>query len=85
MIQSEAKPIAPQSHNARYAKLCRQVGDVNFDIRNLVRRSVANFRLLRTRTYLFAHGMREKQVIGKGLIQFLSVAGNQPHVLALYV
>ena len=30
MIQSEAKPIAPQSHNARYAKLRRQVGKVKF-------------------------------------------------------
>ena len=30
MIQSEVKPIVPQSHNARYAKLRRQVGKVKF-------------------------------------------------------
>ncbi len=55
-------------HNARYAKLCRQVWDVDFDIRNLVWRGMANLSLLRTRTDLFAHGMSEKQVIGKGLV-----------------
>ena len=32
MIQSEAKPIALQSHNARYAKLRRQVGEVQFNV-----------------------------------------------------
>ena len=31
MIQSEAKPIAPQSHNARYAKLRRQVDVGNWN------------------------------------------------------
>ena len=73
------------AHNARYAKLRRQVGDENFDVRNLVRRGMANLRLLRTRTDLFAHGMSEKQVIGKGLVQFIGVTSNQPHILALYV
>ena len=48
MIQSEAKPIALQSHNARYAKLCRQ-GDVrnwngfqrDFQLKILKARSLA--------------------------------------------
>ena len=72
-------------HNARYAKLRWHVWDMNLYICNLVWRGMANLRLLRTSTDLFAHGMCEKQVIGKGLIQFFGVASNQPNVLALYV
>ena len=71
--------------NARYAKLCRQVGKENFHVRNLIGRGVPNLRLLRPRADLFSYGAREKQVIGKGLIKFLGIASNQPHILALYV
>ena len=71
--------------NARYAKLRRQVGKVNFHVRNLIGRGVANLRLLRPCANLFAHGTSEKQVIGKNLIKFLGIASNQPYILALYV
>ena len=72
-------------HNARYAKLRRQVGKENFHVRNLIGRGVTNLRLLRPRADLFSYGAREKQVIGEGLIKFLGIASNQPHILALYV
>ena len=71
--------------NARYAKLRREVGKVYFHIRYLVWRGVTNLSLLRTRTNLFPHGVSEKQVIGKGLVQFLCAASNQPYILTLYV
>ena len=72
-------------HNARYTKLRRLVWKVHLNIRNLVRRGVANLRLLRSRADLSTHRASQKQIVSESSIQFLGITSHQPHILALYV
>lgn len=72
-------------HNARYAKLRRQIGKVHLNIRNLVWRGVANLCLLGSRTDLLTHRVRQKKIVCKAFVEHFGVTGNQPYVLALNV
>lgn len=72
-------------HNARYAKLRRQIGKVHLNIRNLVWRGVANLCLLGSRTDLLTHRVRQKKIVRKAFVKHFGVTGNQPYVLALNV
>ena len=72
-------------YNARYAKLRRQVGKVNFYVRNLVWGCVSDLCLLGSCANLFSYRLSQKKVVCKTFVEFLGIASNQPHVLALYV
>ena len=72
-------------HNARYTKLRRQVGKVNFYVRNLVWGCVSDLCLLGSRANLLSHGLVQKKIVCKSFVEFLGITSNQPHVLALYV
>lgn len=71
--------------NARYAKLRRKVGKVNFHVRNLIGRGVANLCLLRPCADLLAHRARQEKIVCKMLVECFWIARNQADILALNV
>lgn len=73
------------THNARYAKLRREVRKIHFNISNLAWRGVPNLRLLGSRTDLLAHRACQEKIVRKVLVEHFWVTGNQPDVLALNI